>query len=76
MKKKISKHTKRSAVLSYLRKYKKINSLQAIEKFGATRLPAMIFQFKEEGLDFSKTRVSIQDKFGKDCSYVQYTLKK
>lgn len=65
--------TKQEQLKAHLLKYKSITSWEAIEKFAATRLAAMIFLLEKHGWKFE--RKSIRRKEGDtQANYTRYTL--
>ena len=71
------KETKRSKVLNHLKKHGSITSWTAIQKYGATRLSAIIFNLREESRitkTFSIKSVPIErvDSFGNKVKYANY----
>lgn len=64
----------RGAVLEYLRKHKKITSIEAFEKFGATRLSAIIFNFRKMGMNIQTKSVVTKNRYGETTVYAEYIL--
>lgn len=60
-------------VLNYMQENKSITSWEAIEKFGATRLSAIIFNLKDK-YNITSTREEFIDKYGNKSHYARYTL--
>lgn len=61
-------------ILDYLKTFKKITSLEAINTFGETRLSARIFNLKKRGFKFETQKVRVPTRDG--WTYVaEYTLK-
>ena len=50
--------TQKSEVLKYMQTHKGITSIQAIEKFGATRLPDIIYRLQKDGYHFKKEQIT------------------
>lgn len=68
------KRSKTSEVLRYLESHGSITSMEAFEKFGATRLSAIIFSLRKKGYRIvNKERVAI-DRYGKVCRFAEYCL--
>ena len=65
------------AVLAYLKKNKRtgLTSMDAIEKFGCTRLSAVIFNLKRKGNDIRTVRESVPTRYGRSVSIARYFLK-
>ena len=69
------KKNKTSEVLEYLKKYKAITSIEAIEKFGATRLSAIIYNLRNNyGLTIVTFDVPFTDRYGTRTSCAKYVL--
>ena len=66
--------TKQIKVLEYLKTNGSITSLEAIENFGATRLSAIIFNLKKNGVKIEKENIRIVDRFGDKTYYAKYKL--
>lgn len=66
---------KTTAVLEYMKKSKNgITSLEAIDKFGATRLSAIIFTLKERGYIIKDRFEECVDRFGNTNNYKRYWI--
>ena len=66
---------KTSEVLEHLKKYKAITSTEAIEKFGATRLSAIIYNLRNNyGLSIVTFDVPFTDRYGTKTSCAKYVL--
>lgn len=61
MEKKISREQK---ILKYLRTYKTLTSMEAINMFGETRLSARIYDMKKDGYKFETTRIRVPTRDG------------
>lgn len=68
------KVTKSGLVKAHLLKHKSITSLEAIEKYSATRLSAIIFTLRKKGFSIVTKDVTIKDRFGNNCIYGKYVL--
>lgn len=64
---------KTQQVLNYMQENKSITSWEAIEKFGATRLSAIIFNLKDK-YNITSTREEFIDKYGNKSHFARYTL--
>ncbi len=62
--------TKKQNVVEYLQANGSITSLEAINEFYATRLAAIIYTLKKEGMIFRTTR----EKHKSGCYYARYSL--
>lgn len=68
------KTTKHQQVLNHLRQHGTINSWTAIELYGATRLSAIIFNFRAKGLKIDSIGCSALDRNSNVCNYKTYKL--
>jgi hypothetical protein len=66
--------TKTKLVLEHLIKHKSITSLEAIDKYSATRLSAIIFTLRKLKYGIITKDVTIKDKYGNTCVYGKYVL--
>lgn len=66
--------TQKSEVLKYMQTHKGITSLQAIEKFGATRLPDIIYRLGKDGYKFKKESITKKNRYGHTTTFTRYTL--
>lgn len=66
------KVTKRKLILAHLLKHKSITSLEAIEKYSATRLSAIIFNLRKQGYGIATKDVAMTDKYGNKGFYAKY----
>lgn len=65
---------KTKAVIQHLKKRGHITPWTAIEKYGATRLSAIIFILRKRGYDITTIMKNGKDKFGNPCKYADYVL--
>ena len=68
------KTNKTEKVLQHLEKYGHITSLEAIEKYGATRLSAIIFNLRKKGYEISTEDLPFIDRYGTKSVYAKYIL--
>lgn len=68
------KRTQRGEVLKYLQTHKGITSMQAIEKFGATRLSAIIFDLKRKGYNIVTIMKDGENRYGESVRFAEYRL--
>ena len=66
-----NKHKK---VLEYLKEHGTITTWEAIDKFGATRLSAIIFNLRKRGYNISTIRTEGIDRYGNVSRYGIYKL--
>ena len=57
--------TQIDSILDYILTHKGITSLQAIQKFGATRLSGIIYRLKERGYIIKDKWVTVSTRWGK-----------
>lgn len=72
----MDKMNKTKAVLIHLQHFGSITSMEAIEKFGATRLSAIILNLRKRGHKINTENVSFTDRFGRKSSCAKYVLVK
>jgi hypothetical protein len=70
------KMTQIQAVLNYLQTHKGLTSMQAFEKFGATRLSAIIFVLRRRGFTIINVDRTGTNRFGEPVKFVEYRLLK
>lgn len=68
------KSTQRDRVLQYIRDFGCITSWDAYKELGVTQLGARIFELKERGYQFSKTRIATKNRYGETTHYDEYRL--
>lgn len=61
-------------ILDYMRKHGSITGVQAYENFRCMRLPARIFELKEQGHNIITENVSFKSADGETDRYAKYTL--
>lgn len=61
-------------VYKYLKSHKGITSMEAFEKFGATRLSAIIFNLKKYGCKIESVHKTGKNRYGESVHFVQYQL--
>ena len=69
-----NKTNKTEEVLKHLKEYGSITSLEAIEKYSATRLSAIIFNLKKRGYNIETIMLPFTDKYGTKSMYGKYIL--
>lgn len=68
------KVNKTEKVLNHLKEHGTITSLEAIEKYGATRLSAIIFNLRKRGYKIDTYDMPFTDRFGSKSTYGKYVL--
>lgn len=66
----------RGAILEHLIKNKTITSKEAFEKFGATRLSAIIFDFRKKGIPIRTVDIKEKNRYGETVVFAKYILEK
>jgi hypothetical protein len=68
--------TQISRILGHMKATKdhSITSMEAFQKFGATRLSAVIFELRKRGYDITSIPEESVNRYGEDCKYVRYRL--
>lgn len=67
-----TKVTKRKLVRNHLIEKGTITSWQAIDLYGATRLSAIIFSLKDDGMHIESVKQLATDRYGNTSTYVKY----
>ena len=68
------KANKTTKVLEHLQTYGYITSLEAIDKYKATRLSAIIFNLRKRGFDIDTIMIPFIDSDGTKSTYGKYVL--
>lgn len=68
------KSNKTEEVLKHLRTYGCITSLEAIEKYKATRLSAIIYKLRRRGYRIETIDIPFVDVYGTKSAYGKYVL--
>ena len=66
--------TQKSEVLRYMQTHAGITSIQAIEKFGATRLSDIIFRLRKEGYEIETEQITRKNRYGHSVTFAKYSL--
>lgn len=69
------KPTQRDRVLKYIRDFGFITSWDAYSELGISQLGARVFELKERGYEFTKTRIYTKNRYGEKTHYDEYRLK-
>ena len=62
-------------ILNYLKNNEYLTSMQAWEKWGVTRLAAIIHNLRRAGYDIETVNVETTTRFGETTHYARYILK-
>lgn len=68
------KQNHQTRLLSYLKSYGSVTSLEAIRDLGNTRLSATIFQLKDKGIKISTEPVQVPTRWGTKTTVTKYIL--
>lgn len=63
-------------VLNHIKNNGSISSKEAFEKYGATRLSAIIFRLRRRGYDIQTTMETTITRYGKTVEYARYIMGK
>lgn len=69
------KMTKTKQVKEHLIREGSITSWEAITKYGATRLSAIIFNLRAKGMEIDVEELCEKDRNGNTCSFAKYIYK-
>lgn len=61
-------------VLQHLKSHGSLTSMEAFEKYGITRLAAVIFDLRELGNDIRTLDMEGQNRYGEATRYAKYVL--
>ena len=65
-----------SAIITHLRKYKTITSMEAIKKYGATRLSGIIYVLRDRGFGIETEPVEVKNRYDHVTRIAVYHLVK
>ena len=68
------KETQNTRLIRHLIEHKKITSLEAINRFGITRLSARIYDLKKDGYIFDCKPIVVRNRYGEKIRVTEYTL--
>lgn len=68
------KPTQREKVLNYIRQFGFITSWQAYRDLGVTQLASRLYELKQQGYVFTKTRKNTTNRLGEKTHYGEYRL--
>lgn len=68
-------NTQQKAVSNYLKRNKSITSKEAFNRFGCTRLSALIYKFRhEENMNIVTENQTTKNRYGNLVNYAKYKL--
>lgn len=67
--------SQKQRLLDFLKKYGKINPLQAWRDLGIYRLSDTVLQLRKEGHDIETTKIEVKNKFDEDCKVAEYRIR-
>lgn len=68
------KPTQCDLILKYIHDFGSISTWQAMMDLGVARLASRIYDLKQMGYSFTKTRVNTKNRYGKATHYDEYRL--
>jgi hypothetical protein len=69
--------TQKTTVLDRLKKKKAgLTQVEAYERYGITRLSAVIFNLRDEGYDIKTDMKAVKNRYGDTCYVAYYTLER
>ena len=68
----VEEQTQISEVLKYLKRYRNITSMEAFEKFGATRLSDIVYKLRKRGYDIKTVMCEGKTRYGGRTSFAIY----
>ena len=74
MSKRLKRPTQCDLVIKYIRDFGSISTWQAMSDLGILRLASRIFDLKEKGYRFEKSRVYTKNRYGEKTHYDEYRL--
>ena len=72
--KRLKKPTQCERIIQYIRDFGSISTWEAMSDLGVARLASRIFDLKEQGYVFEKTRVRTRNRYGEKVHYDEYRL--
>lgn len=71
------KNTKTNDVYEHLKKYGRINTMEAYNLYGATRLSAIIYNLRHNyNMNIINRTIQSKDRYGNTCNFDSYVLVK
>ena len=61
-------------MLEHLKKHGSITCMEAIKKYGATRLPDIIYRLKKRGYKISTEKLTVKTRYKRKTNVAKYTL--
>lgn len=62
--------------IEHLQKYGVITSLDAINRYGNTRLSGTMWALKQKGYNFKTRRIAVENRYGKKTYVTEYYINK
>lgn len=66
--------SQRAGIIKHLESGKSLTSLEAIQKYGCTKLASRICELKEEGYLIYTERETLKNRYGNSCTIARYWL--
>ena len=70
----MAKISQKDLVKNHLLNHGSITSWEAIQKYGITRISAVIFKLREEGLKIESVPMKNENRYGEITHFVKYTM--
>ena len=71
----MAKRSQTGDVLAHLIEHGSITTIEAFQKYGCTRLPARIFDYRAKGYDIESDIVVVKNRYGNPAPIAVYRLK-
>lgn len=71
----MAKRTQTGDVLAHLIEHGSITTIEAFQKYGCTRLPARIFDYRAKGYNIESDIVAVKNRYGNPAPIAVYRLK-
>lgn len=72
--KRLKRPTQCEKIIRYIKDFGKITTFEAFAELGIARLGSRIFDLKEQGYTFEKTRINTKNRWGEPTHYDEYRL--
>lgn len=72
--KRLKRPTQCEKIIRYIQDFGKITTFEAFTELGICRLASRIWDLKEQGYTFEKTRINTKNRWGEPTHYDEYRL--
>lgn len=69
-------YTQKEMVTKHLRRFGKITSAQAWERYGVTRLADIVYKLRRDGMIITTEETKAKNRFGRSVQFATYRLKR